>query len=128
MIVKYHATRVSLALKRDIPGVRRVLIARTDGLAFHDDGPESEHDAAAAVVATVLGIAERAADTAGLGAFSSTTVKGADGTLVVHAVDTSHLLAVVADPQVNLVLLDRLARRLVAELAGAEAGVPSPRR
>nr|WP_240897656.1 roadblock/LC7 domain-containing protein [Kineococcus vitellinus] len=115
-------------MKRDIPGVRRVLIARTDGLAFHDDGPESEHDAAAAVVATVLGIAERAADTAGLGAFSSTTVKGADGTLVVHAVDTSHLLAVVADPQVNLVLLDRLARRLVAELAGAEAGVPSPRR
>ena len=127
MIVKYHATRASLALKRDVPGVRRVLIARTDGLAFHDDGPEHDHDSAAAVVATVLGIAERAAATAGLGAFTSTTVRGADGALVVHAVDAAHLLAVVVDPQVNLVLLDRLARRLVAELAGAEAGVPLPR-
>ena len=42
MIVKYHATRVTGALRRDIPGVRRVLIARTDGLAFADDGPERE--------------------------------------------------------------------------------------
>jgi predicted regulator of Ras-like GTPase activity (Roadblock/LC7/MglB family) len=128
VIVKQHAIRVSGALKRDIPGVQRVLIARTDGLAFHDDGPERQHEATAAVVATVLGIAQRAAADNALGQFQLTTVKGSDGCLVVYAVNTTHVLAVVADPSVNLVLLDRLALRLVGDLAGAEAGaVPAVR-
>jgi predicted regulator of Ras-like GTPase activity (Roadblock/LC7/MglB family) len=122
MIVKQHAIRVSGALKRDIPGLRRILIARTDGLAFHDDGPERDHESTAAIVATVLGIAQRAADANVLGQFQLTTVKGSDGCLVVYAVNSSHVLAVVTDPSVNLVLLDRLALRLVADLAGAEAG------
>ncbi|MEZ0492934.1 roadblock/LC7 domain-containing protein [Kineococcus sp. TBRC 1896] len=124
MIVKQHALRVSGALKRDIDGVRRVLVARTDGLAFHDDGPERDHESAAAIVATVLGIAQRAAAANALGGFVQTTVKGADGCLVVYGVNDGHVLAVVTDPSVNLVLLDRLALRLVADLAGAENGAP----
>ncbi|WP_432546192.1 roadblock/LC7 domain-containing protein [Kineococcus sp. SYSU DK004] len=122
MIVKQHALRVSAALRREIDGVRRVVIARTDGLAFADDGPEHDHEATAAITATVLGIAQRAAASSGLGDFRTTTVRGADGCLVVHAVDSTHLLAVVTDPMVNLVLLDRVAARLVGDLAGAEAG------
>jgi uncharacterized protein len=122
MIVKQHALRVTGALKRDIPGVTRVMIARTDGLAFHDDGPERDHEAAAAIVATVLGIAQRAASANALGPFQQTVVKGTDGCLVVYAVNASHVLAVVTEPSVNLVLLDRLALKLVAELAGAESG------
>ncbi|WP_432540413.1 roadblock/LC7 domain-containing protein [Kineococcus sp. SYSU DK002] len=128
MIVKQHALRVSGALKRDIDGVRRVLVARTDGLAFHDDGPERDHESAAAIVATVLGIAQRAASAGALGEFVQTTVKGTDGNLVVYGIGSTHILAVVADPSVNLVLLDRLALRLVGELAGAESGaVPAAR-
>ena len=127
MIVKQHAMRVSGALKRDIPGLRRILVARTDGLAFHDDGPERDHESAAAIVATVLGIAQRAAEANVLGPFQSTTVKGTDGCLVVYAISTSHILAVVTDPSVNLVLLDRLALRLVADLAGAESGAAPAR-
>lgn len=128
MIVKQHVLRVSGALKRDVEGVRRVLIARTDGLAFHDDGPENDHESAAAIVATVLGIAERAAAANALGPFQVSTVRGADGCLVVYAVGGTHILAVVTDPRVNLVLLDRLALRLVGELVGAEGGaVPAPR-
>lgn len=127
MIVKQHAMRVSGALKRDIPGLRRILVARTDGLAFHDDGPERDHESAAAIVATVLGIAQRAADANVLGPFQSTTVKGTDGALVVYAITTSHILAVVTDPSVNLVLLDRLALKLVADLAGAESGATPAR-
>lgn len=124
MIVKQHALRVSGALKRDIDGLRRVLIARTDGLAFHDDGPDADHESAAAIVATVLGIAQRAAASNALGAFVQTTVKGTDGCLVVYGINAGHVLAVVTDPSVNLVLLDRLALRLVADLAGAETGTP----
>ncbi|ABS04505.1 roadblock/LC7 domain-containing protein [Kineococcus radiotolerans] len=125
MIVKQHAIRAGTTLRRDIPGVQRVLVARTDGLAFHDDGPERDHESTAAVVATVLGIAQRAAADNALGPFLLTTVKGADGCLAVYAVGATHVLAVVTDPSVNLVLLDRLALRLVAELAGAETGAPS---
>ncbi|WP_432511120.1 roadblock/LC7 domain-containing protein [Kineococcus sp. SYSU DK001] len=127
MIVKQHALRVSGALKRDVDGVRRVLIARTDGLAFHDDGPERDHESAAAIVATVLGIAQRATAAGGLGPFQVSTVRGADGCLVVYGIGSTHILAVVTEPRVNLVLLDRLALRLVGELVGAEAGVPAPR-
>ncbi|WP_432494451.1 roadblock/LC7 domain-containing protein [Kineococcus gypseus] len=127
MIVKYHATRVTAALRRDVEGVRRVLIARTDGLAFHDDGPEADHASAAAVVAAVLGLAQRAAAAHVLGGLRSTTVRGADGTLVVYPVDQSHVLAVLTGPSTNLVLLERLALRLADELAGAEAGVPAAR-
>nr|WP_218885344.1 roadblock/LC7 domain-containing protein [Kineococcus aurantiacus] len=120
--------RAGGALRRDIDGVRRVLVARTDGLAFHDDGPERDHESAAAIVATVLGVAQRASADHALGPFVQTTVKGADGSLVVYGIGTTHILAVVADPGVNLVLLDRLALRLVGELAGAESGaVPAAR-
>ncbi|PRY17886.1 roadblock/LC7 domain-containing protein [Kineococcus rhizosphaerae] len=122
MIVKQHAIRVSSALTRDIDGIRRVIVARTDGLAFHDDGPERDHETAAAIVATVLGIAQRAAAAHALGAFVQTTVKAADGSLVVYGIGTTHILAVVTDPSVNLVLLDRLALRLVGGLVGAESG------
>ncbi|MGI4895982.1 MAG: roadblock/LC7 domain-containing protein [Janthinobacterium lividum] len=122
MIVKHHATRVMASLKRDIPGLRRILIARSDGLVFQDNGPERDHEAAAAIVSTVLGIAQRAAEANTLGGFQQTTVKATDGCLVVYAIDQTHVLAVVAEPSVNLVLLDRVALRLVGELATAETG------
>ncbi|WP_432495798.1 roadblock/LC7 domain-containing protein [Kineococcus auxinigenes] len=122
MIVKYHAARAGTVLRRGVEGVRRVLIARTDGLAFHDDGPEADHAGAAAVVAAVLGLAQRAAAANVLGELRCTTVRGADGNLVVYAVDHAHVLAVFTEPTANLVLLDRVALRLAGELAGAEAG------
>ena len=125
MIVKYHAARVTTALHRDVEGVRRVLLARTDGLAFHDDGPEADHAGTAAVVAAVLGLAQRAAAANVLGDLRGTTVRGTDGNLVVYPVDQSHVLAVITEPTANLVLLDRLAAKLAGELAGAEAGAPA---
>jgi uncharacterized protein len=126
MIVKHHAINVAKSLHRDISGIRRVLITRTDGLTFYDDDPDSDHDSAAAIAATVLGIAHQSAFSFGLGGFQLATVRGPEGCLVVYAVDQRHILAVVTEPNVNLVLLDRIAMRLARELAEVESGTHAP--
>ncbi len=104
------------------------MIAGPDGLAFEDEGPDGNDEAMAAVVSTVLSVAQFATSTGSLGTFVSTNVRGANGCLVVYGIDQSHLLAVVTDPTVNTVLLDRLASRLVDELATVESnGITRPR-
>lgn len=119
MIVRQHALGVAASLRNEIPGIRRVLIARTDGLPFYDDGDASQHDSSAAVVATVLGIAQQSGMAFGLDGLEMTTVRGHAGSMVVYAIDDHHLLAVVTEPKVNLVLLDRVVLRLIAGMRGA---------
>jgi predicted regulator of Ras-like GTPase activity (Roadblock/LC7/MglB family) len=121
MIVRQHGIGVAASLRAEIPGIRRVLVARTDGLPFYDDGDPTLHDSSAAVVATVLGIAQQAGMAFGLDGLEMTTVRGPSGSMVVYAIDDHHLLAVVTDPKVNLVLLDRVVLRLVAALVAAPA-------
>ena len=119
MIVRQHALGVAASLRTEIPGIRRVLIARTDGLPFYDDGDPTLHDSSAAVVATVLGIAQQSGMAFGLDGLEMTTVRGRSGSMVVYAIDDHHLLAVVTDPKVNLVLLDRVVLRLIGGLVGS---------
>jgi predicted regulator of Ras-like GTPase activity (Roadblock/LC7/MglB family) len=119
MIVRQHALGVAATLRSEIPGIRRVLVARTDGLPFYDDGDPALHDSSAAVVATVLGIAQQSGMAFGLEGLEMTTVRGPAGSMVVYAVDDHHLLAVVTEPKVNLVLLDRVVLRLIAGMVGA---------
>lgn len=127
MLVKHHAMNVAKTLRRDIPGIRRVLVARTDGLSFHDDAPESDEGPAAVAAATVLAVGNQASGAFTLGPLQVTTVRGPDGCVVVYPIDARHLLGVLTEPNVNLVLLDRIAQRLAAELAEAESGPSSGR-
>ena len=124
MLLQVHAKRVALTLRREIPGVRRVLLARTDGLPFHDEvvdeaAPVSDQESASAVVAAMLGLAEYVSETSRHGELGSAIVRSADGCLAVYRAGAHHVLAIYAEPNVNLVLLDRLARKLVADLAAA---------
>jgi predicted regulator of Ras-like GTPase activity (Roadblock/LC7/MglB family) len=124
MLVDVHARRVAATLRREIPGVRRVLVARTDGLPFHDEviddgAPAADPEAAAAVVAALLGLAEHVSATSRHGELGCAIVRSDDGCLVVYRAGTGHALAIYAAPTINLVLLDRLCRRLAAELAAA---------
>jgi predicted regulator of Ras-like GTPase activity (Roadblock/LC7/MglB family) len=124
MLVDVHAKRVAATLRREIPGVRRVLLARTDGLPFHDEVidpgvPAADAESAAAVVAAMLGLAEHVSSTSRHGELGSAIVRSDDGCLVVYRAGAGHALAIYAAPTVNLVLLDRLARRLVADIAAA---------
>jgi predicted regulator of Ras-like GTPase activity (Roadblock/LC7/MglB family) len=121
VLLDIHAKRVALTLRREIPRVRRVLIARTDGLPFHDEvidreAPATDAESAAAVVAAVLGLAEHVSSTSRHGELNSAIVRSEDGCLVVYRANAGHVLAIFTGPTVNLVLLDRLARNLMTEL------------
>lgn len=124
MLVDVHAKRVAATLRREIPGIRRVLLARTDGLPFHDEiidptAPNSDQEAASAVVAAMLGIAEHVSSTSRHGELGSAMVRSEQGCLVVYRAGPGHVLAIFAEPNVNLMLLDRLARRLVVDISAA---------
>jgi uncharacterized protein len=121
VLLDIHAKRVALTLRREIPGVRRVLLARTDGLPFHDevidrDAPATDAESASAVVAAMLGLAEHVSSTSRHGELGSAIVRSEDGCLVVYRASGGHVLSIFAGPTVNLVLLDRLARNLMSEL------------
>jgi predicted regulator of Ras-like GTPase activity (Roadblock/LC7/MglB family) len=124
VLLDVHAKRVAMTLRREIPEIRRVLVARTDGLPFHDEivdatAPATDQESAAAVVASVLGLAEHVSGTSHHGELGSAIVRSEDGCLIVYRAGPGHALAIYAGPTVNLVLLDRLARRLVGDLAAA---------
>jgi predicted regulator of Ras-like GTPase activity (Roadblock/LC7/MglB family) len=124
VLLQVHAKRVALTLRREITGVRRVLLARTDGLPFHDEVvdetvPATDQESASAVVAAMLGLAEYVSATSRHGELGSAIVRSAEGCLVVYRAGAYHVLAIYAEPSVNLVLLDRLARKLVGDLEAA---------
>lgn len=123
MLVRHHATRVSATLRKEIVGVRRVMIARRDGLAFHDDASQGESTdaevAAAAVAAALLGIAEHVSSTSEHGGLQCTIVRSDAGCLVVYGAGPEHVLGIYTEPTVNLILLDRVARRVVGDLEAA---------
>src|SRR4051794_9793877 len=122
MLVQVHAKRVAATLRQQIPGIRRVLVARTDGLPFYDElvdptAVQTDDEAASAVVAAMLGLADHVSSTSQHGRLSSASIRSDDGCLTVYRAGDAHVLAVYAGPQVNLILLDRLATRLAGDLA-----------
>ena len=123
MLVRSHATRVSATLRQEINGVRRVMVARRDGLAFHDDVDREQstaaEEAAAAVAAALLGIAEHVSRASEHGELQSTIVRSDQGCLIVYGAGEEYVLGIYTDPTVNLNLLDRVARRVVGEIQAA---------
>ena len=122
MIVRFHAQKLSNALHRDFALVRRVLLARTDGLLFFDDKELSDGHAAAAVAAAMLGLGQHVSQTHQHGDLKSAIVRSAEGAMIVYAAGTDHVLAIYADPDINLILLDRVTRQLVEDLNEADEG------
>lgn len=122
MLVKHHTMSVATTLRREIAGITRVLVARTDGLSFHDDASDGDEGPAAVAAATVLAVAHESGNVFGLGQTQVSVVRGSEGCCVVYPIDDRHLLGILTEPSVNLVLLDRIAQRLARELAAAESG------
>ncbi len=122
MIVRQHAQKLSNSLHRDFPLVRRVLLARTDGLLFFDDQDSDDGHAAAAVAAAMLGLGEHVSQTHQHGMLQSAIVRSEEGAMIVYAAGADHVLAVYSAPDINLILLDRVTRKLVGELQEADAG------
>lgn len=118
MIIPKHGLLASAQIKRSVPGVTRVLLARTDGIAVYDDATLAERETGAAVTATLMGLAGSVAGAFRLGSLDSIAVRTSDGVLVVQPIDTAHVLAAVADRDVDLGTLRAAAESAIRPLLG----------
>ncbi len=116
MIVAKHGLLAAARLRKQVEGIRRVVIARTDGIAMYDDVPLEQRDGAAALTAAVLGLADTSSNAMDLDDIRFTFTMGADGCLFVVPVDDAHLLAIVAEAWVDTVALAAAAQTEIASL------------
>jgi predicted regulator of Ras-like GTPase activity (Roadblock/LC7/MglB family) len=122
VIVRQSALHTAAAVRHALPGVLRVALVRRDGSTFSDDGPAEDHDRFAGLVAATAEIAHRTTGALDLGGLHSSVLRAAEGTVVVTPVGTTWALAVVTEPQVNTVLLDRVLRPQVDRLLALDGG------
>ena len=118
MIIPKHGLMASAQIKRAIPGVTRVLLARTDGIAVYDDATLAERETGAAVTATMMGLAASVAAAFRLGALDSVAVRTGAGVLIVQPIDRAHVLAAVADHDVDVAALRAAAETAIRPLLG----------
>lgn len=116
MIVAKHGLLAAARLRKQVDGIRRVVIARTDGIALYDDVPLEQRDGAAALTAAVLGLADTSSASLDLDEVQFTFTMGAHGSLFVVPVDHQHLLAIVAEAGVDTVALASAAQSEIAVL------------
>jgi predicted regulator of Ras-like GTPase activity (Roadblock/LC7/MglB family) len=122
VIDRQSALHTAAAVRHAVPGVRRVALVRRDGATFSDDGPAEDHDRFAGLVAATAEIAHRTSGALDLGGLHTCVVRAAEGTVLVTPVGTTWALAVVTEPQVNTVLLDRVLRPQVEHLIALDGG------
>ncbi len=118
MIIPKHGLMASAQIKRAVPGVTRVLLARTDGIAVYDDATLAERDTGAAVSATLMGLAASVAGAFRLGGLDTVSVHTDAGVLVVQPIDEAHVLAVLADGDVDPRALRGAAEAAIRPLLG----------
>ncbi|WP_084077751.1 hypothetical protein [Demequina sp. NBRC 110057] len=113
MIVAKHGLLAAARVRQELPGTRRVIVARADGIALYDDVPLEQRDGAAALTAAVNGLAATAATSFDLGMAGASITIAEGGALVVCPIDAGHLLAILTDAEADLLR--------AATLAGQEA-------
>ena len=123
MIVRQHALQIAASVRRDMDGIHRVSVVRTDGRPFFDDPGEGtageDADVVAASVAGMVSYARRSGTALATGAIDAITVRGREATVVAQPLDDLHVLVVTCAPDVNLVLLGRVLARVTAAVGTA---------
>ncbi|WP_062211732.1 roadblock/LC7 domain-containing protein [Demequina oxidasica] len=118
MIIPKQGLLASARLRRAVPGVHRVLIARTEGLPVYDDVPLAQRDAGAAMTATLVGLANSVAMTLTASSLRSAVVNTESDSLLVVPIDAGHLIAALASQGTDLTLLTREAELVAQQLGG----------
>jgi len=116
MIIRQNGLQVAATLRHAVEGIRRVVLVQRDGTAFSDDGPEHDRDRLAALVVACVEMAHHTAAGASLTGLATCTIRTEDGAVVATPVGDRFALAVVAEPTVNLVLLQRVLQPQVEHL------------
>lgn len=117
MTKQQEITTLLHGLREEVPELRGVMLASSDGLAIASDFPEQEGSRIAAMAATALGLGVRIAETVRLDNLEETVIRGKAGYMVVYAVGETAVLAVAAPSGTNLGLIHLIARRVAKELA-----------
>lgn len=109
MLLQQHGRIASAIIRKHVEQVERVLIARTDGIAFYDDQALGTRESAAAVISSMLALDRGATQMFELGNVPESIVRGGDGTLVVQPFDSLHVIAGLLNGELRI---DRLHEAL----------------
>lgn len=123
MIIRQNGMQVAASLRHAVEGIRRVILVQRDGTPFSDDGPEHDRDRFGALVVACVEMAHHTAAGAELHGLATCVVRTDEGAVVATPVGDRFALAVVAEPQVNLVLLQRALAPQVEHLLSLDGAV-----
>ncbi|WP_238013457.1 roadblock/LC7 domain-containing protein [Dactylosporangium sp. AC04546] len=111
-----QVAQVLANLRAEVPLVRQVMLATSDGLPmFEGDRAQSEpHEAA--LSATILALGSQVGATVGGGVFIDCVIRSTEAVVCVLAIADRHVMAVTADAKVNLGLLLQQSRVTAEQL------------
>jgi predicted regulator of Ras-like GTPase activity (Roadblock/LC7/MglB family) len=122
MIIRQNGLQVAASLRHAVEGIRRVILVQRDGTPFSDDGPERDRDRLGALVVASVEMAHHTAAGASLTGLATCTIRTDDGAVVATPVGDRFALAVVVEPSVNLVLLQRVMQPQIDHLLALDGG------
>ncbi|HSI83492.1 MAG: roadblock/LC7 domain-containing protein [Candidatus Methylacidiphilales bacterium] len=103
-------------LRSDVPELRGVLIASSDGLAVAHSLSSGDANRVAAMVATALGLGKRICDSIGGGDLRETSFAGATEQVYVYAAGKRGVLGVLASSGCNVGLIHIEARSAASKV------------
>lgn len=103
-------------LRARVPEIQGCLVASVDGLLIAEDVGRLPGPQTAALTSTLAALATQAVVMTDRGALLDATIRGTHGHLMVFAVGSNAVLAVVADPEISSAWLHVQTRSVVEEL------------
>ncbi|MEU9456016.1 roadblock/LC7 domain-containing protein [Streptomyces sp. NPDC048277] len=107
---------ILVSLRDRVMGVSETVLATVDGLVVAADADKTHPESMAAVASAALSLGHRLADQGATGALRQMTAQCSAGHVIVTAVGTRALLAVVTDEGVDGLAFDREIPTVVADL------------
>lgn len=105
------------AMNSSVPDIEASAVISGDGLLIASVlGPETDSDRYAAMCASLLALAERAALEIARGDLRLVLVDGEKGSMLLVRGDANNVLAVAARPKANLGMVFRIARETAARI------------
>src|SRR3954454_9359543 len=112
-----RATALLLDLRRDVPGIRGVLLASVDGRPLCDTfASGNSFTSASAMIAAALGLGRRLAELVGDGQLQEATIRSTSGYVIVYAVSDVAVMTVLTNPGANVARIHLIARDVVKDI------------
>ncbi|WP_046734160.1 roadblock/LC7 domain-containing protein [Streptomyces humi] len=107
---------ILVSLRERVMGVSETVLATVDGLVVAADADKTHPESMAALASAALSLGNRLAEQGGTGTLRQLTAQCGAGHVIVTAVGTRALLAVVTDEGIDGLAFDREIPTVVADL------------